>query len=114
MGYYARGIVDSSNDWPIQSANKGVTRLLEAGIPLEGAEHTDRLLKLGWWVRASDRERSASNWQPERGPVSLMRGPLLVLAGSCIGSDEADETALAKLRELLAGYQGTIVSGGTN
>lgn len=111
--FYARGIADAPNSRMIRSAANTIERLLREGVSLPALTVVDKLLRLGWWIRASAKERSAAEWKPVRGPVSFASGLILVLSGGCGGLGAEHEPRLGELGRLLAEFRGTIVAGGT-
>ena len=112
LSYYAKGIEVSSHSWMVHSANKTIDEFIRKPVRLEGLPMLDKLLKLGWWVRASGEERKQAPWHPARGRGTLQH-PVLILAGGCGGLESQYQAQLDALTEALKGFRGTIVSGGT-
>jgi ppGpp synthetase/RelA/SpoT-type nucleotidyltranferase len=112
LSFYAKGIEVSSHGWMIRSANKTIDEFIRKPVRLEGLPMLDKLLRLGWWIRASSEERKKAPWRPSRGKVPL-RYPVLILAGGCGGLESQYQDQLDALREALKGFRGIIVSGGT-
>jgi len=110
--YYAKGLEVSSHSWMIHSADKTIDEFIRKPVRLEGLRTLDKLLKLGWWVRASVEERKQASWHPARGK-GTMRHPILILAGGCGGLEDQYRDQLNAMKEALKGFRGTIVSGGT-
>ncbi|MEK7405373.1 MAG: hypothetical protein AAB225_09715, partial [Acidobacteriota bacterium] len=112
IGYYAKGIDVALHAWMIQSANKPIEDFMRASVELNGLRMLDKLLKLGWWIKAGREEREKSEWRPAAAAVSF-RPPVLILAGGCAGLESWRASRLADLKDALASFRGTIVSGGT-
>ncbi len=111
IAYYAKGIDSASNDWMIHSANKTITSFIQKGIPLAGVELINKLLKNGWWTKASKEERKQSDWQP-KAKNKISASNILIMAGGCANMGDVYQQQLVMLQKTLASYSGTIISGG--
>jgi ppGpp synthetase/RelA/SpoT-type nucleotidyltranferase len=120
--FYAKGIDCSSSAWMIRSARKPIGIFIDKTISLDGIGFVDPLLKLGWWVRASDTEKNKAVWRPTSGKfqgrstggeAGLFNSPVLLLSGGCGGLEAAFDSELQLLRGKLGGFKGTLVSGGS-
>jgi ppGpp synthetase/RelA/SpoT-type nucleotidyltranferase len=109
---YVKGIDVAPRAWMVQTAAKTIADLKQKGILLDGLEWLDKLLCLGWWVRADEKERRESVGMVPNPEVQFVP-PVLVLAGGCEGLDAAAAAQLDVLRACLAGVTGTVVGGGT-
>ena len=63
LSYYAKGIEVSSHGWMIHSANKTIDAFIRKPVRLQGLPMLDKLLKLGWWIKASSEERKPAGIQ---------------------------------------------------
>jgi ppGpp synthetase/RelA/SpoT-type nucleotidyltranferase len=123
LSYYARGVNFCPDAWMIYSASKPIRRLVGKSIALSGLDLTWDLLKLGWWICASEKEKYEAEWPPlEKGRFENHAGqkrkidlnvPVLVLAGGCAGLADEYGERLDWLKEGLRGFKGILVSGGT-
>ncbi len=112
IGYYAKGIDVALHAWMIQSANKPIEDFMRESVELNGLRMLDKLLKLGWWIKAGRAEREKSEWRPAAAAVSF-RPPVLILAGGCAGLESWRASRLGDLKDALASFRGAMVSGGT-
>lgn len=110
--HYAKGIANSTDSWMISSAEATIADLMKLPGTLQGIAWVDKLLRLGFWSRASDEEKGKSGWRPAGRPVRWA-GPILALAGGCENMEARHRSQLELLREALKTFYGTLVSGGT-
>jgi ppGpp synthetase/RelA/SpoT-type nucleotidyltranferase len=109
---YAKGIDVASHIFMVDTAAKAIASLKEKGVPLDGIEWLDKLLCIGWWVRANADERRKSIGMVPQASVRFPP-PVLLLAGGCDGLDDAAKYRLDVMCRELQGVKGTLVSGGT-
>lgn len=112
ISYYAKGIASASKAWMIRSAHNTIQSFIDGSVPLEGLDILDLLLKLGWWIKATEAEKQKPFWSPTKGSMFL-QSPVLILAGGCGGLDSSYQSQFDLLRDRLRSFRGTIISGGT-
>jgi ppGpp synthetase/RelA/SpoT-type nucleotidyltranferase/Flp pilus assembly protein TadD len=114
--FYAKGIETSPGAWMINSAHDTIESLIKESIDLKGLDILDKLLTVGWWMRASVSEkRKASNPlmpPPDNLPFGAGK-QVTILAGGCKGLDSFYQDKLKALKGNLKDLTGVIVSGGT-
>ena len=106
--FTALGIHRAQVPWMIESALRVIRQLadrLESSLP--GAAVLQDLLECGYVAKGGSGLSLQSLGAPPMSP------PVLILAGGCAGTEEAEAAQLNVLKEALRGFRGTIVSGGT-
>jgi tetratricopeptide (TPR) repeat protein len=106
--YLATGIDKSSEDWMVQTTAATIARLVASGVSIKGAEQASRILALGEQVKSGKRGG------PKGDEAPLFRSPLVILAGGCGDLIGKDLEMVKILPCALAGFRGTLVSGGTD
>jgi ppGpp synthetase/RelA/SpoT-type nucleotidyltranferase len=114
LGYYARGILASSRNWMVRTAFKTLDDFAAHGIAIDGMSWASMVLEMGWWLAtpaAARRPAGEVFATVDRGVPAA--GPLLIVAGGCANLTAEYASRLGMLREALASFRGTIISGGT-
>jgi hypothetical protein len=105
--YFATGIDASSHSFMVGTAAITIGRLAECGAAIKGLGVASRMLALG--------KRVKTGRAPDSVPqVDGFRMPLVILAGGCAGLTGKDLEMVEILPRALAGFRGTLVSGGTD
>jgi len=108
----ARGVHLSAHAWMIETTLRSFRDLAVVADELDGYEWLVRLLLAGAASRAPDSDAMEEVGALARGePV---RGPVVMVSGGCAANVEQQMRAFrALLVDGLAGFEGTLVSGGT-
>jgi ppGpp synthetase/RelA/SpoT-type nucleotidyltranferase len=111
---YAKAIELSSAEWMVETSLRSLDRLGDAGRALPGEDWIRRLLVLGMAVRfesatATGRVRrlASSGCPPLRPPVRIVTG------GTASDVEDHIRGFAGLLAKALAGFEGTVISGGT-
>lgn len=108
---YSRGVASSPDAWTIGATLRALDRLAPGARHLEGYDWARTLLVLGLAARAPSTAVRATLRDRSLGPV---RGPVVLVAG---GTARNVEGTMARFRAVLvdgfAGFDGTVISGGT-
>jgi ppGpp synthetase/RelA/SpoT-type nucleotidyltranferase len=111
---YAKAIQLSPAEWMINTSLHSLNRLGAAGLDLEGFEWIRRLLTLGLAVRFDSTDALEDLRQLATADRPTFRLPVRIVAG---GTDPRVQAQIGEyshlLMEGLAGFDGTIISGGT-
>jgi ppGpp synthetase/RelA/SpoT-type nucleotidyltranferase len=111
---YAKAIQLSPTDGTLRTAVRSLNRLGAASLELEGFEWMGRLLTLGLAVRFKSEDALDELKQIATADRPTFRVPVRIVAG---GTDPRVQAQIGEyshlLMEGLAGFDGTIISGGT-
>jgi len=112
LAAYAKAVDLSTAEWMLETSRRSIERLAAASPGLEGAEWVRRLLVVGMAARFGSPaavERACRLASPGR--QEIRRPVCIVAGGTADGGDRPGAYAL--LAEALAGFDGTLISGGT-
>lgn len=111
---YSKALSVSSAEFMIETSLRSLERLESVKTHLHGYEWARRLLLLGLAARFPSREVAEAIRELATKGAGPIRPPVLIVAG---GTDPRVETQMQSYRELLlealAGFEGTLISGGT-
>jgi ppGpp synthetase/RelA/SpoT-type nucleotidyltranferase len=111
---YAKAIEASSAPFMIETSLSSLERLSGVALELHGYEWILRLLLLGLATRFSSAEATERLRRMASEGAAPLRSPVLIVAGGTASRVEAKMRGYSEyLLEALAGFEGTIVSGGT-